>query len=153
MRQLSSTEIFEQAAIFSRELKQRQFHSQEATDNGKEKHGKDSRLSNIVFMGEGEPLMNFRNVMEAVARIRGDLDIGSRHITISTVGVAPRIRSLAEPDMPQVQLAVSLHAATNTERLAMVSNWLSGSIIVYFRNAAHNHFVFYFVLLDRRILI
>ncbi len=59
--------------------------------------------------------------MEAVQRIRGDLGIGSRNITISTVGIAPRIIRLADDkEAPQINLAVSLHAATDQERITMM---------------------------------
>jgi adenine C2-methylase RlmN of 23S rRNA A2503 and tRNA A37 len=50
------------------------------------------RLSNVVMMGMGEPLANYDNVMEAIRRMHNELGIGARHITISTVGLAPRIR-------------------------------------------------------------
>ena len=87
-------------------------------------HSREFRLSNIVFMGEGEPLMNFKNVMKAVHRIRDDLDIGGRHITISTVGIAPRIVQLADQkDFPQVKLAVSLHSVVNKECASMVHQY------------------------------
>ena len=97
-RQLTSTEIFEQAQKFSSELKQ-----------------KNERLSNIVMMGMGEPLANYDNVLDAVRRINNELGIGARHITISTVGLAPRIKKLADEDI-QIGLAVSLHQATNEKR-------------------------------------
>ncbi len=63
----------------------------------------------------GEPLTNYKNVMDAVRRINSKLGIGARHITISTVGIAPRIRQLAESGM-QVSLAVSLHASNDRTR-------------------------------------
>lgn len=52
-----------------------------------------------VFMGMGEPLANYNTVMEAVRRINTELGIGARHITISTVGLAPRILRLAQEDI------------------------------------------------------
>ena len=63
----------------------------------------------------GEPLANYRNVLKAIDRIKNDLGIGARKITISTVGLVPNIRKLMT-DMPQVRLAVSLHCATEEER-------------------------------------
>ena len=54
------------------------------------------RLSNVVMMGMGEPLANYENVMTAIRRMNTELGIGARHITISTVGLAPRIRKLAD---------------------------------------------------------
>lgn len=59
-------------------------------------------------MGMGEPMANYENMIEAVNRLNTQLGIGQRHITISTVGLAPRIRKLADSGM-QVGLAVSLH--------------------------------------------
>jgi len=78
-------------------------------------NAKDKRVSNVVFMGMGEPLANFENVWSAVERIHGDLGIGARKITISTVGVIPGIERLTEQDLP-VSLAVSLHSANNSIR-------------------------------------
>lgn len=99
-RQLSSTEIFEQAQKFSAELRTR---------------SPPERLSNVVMMGMGEPLANYDNVIVAVQRMHEELGIGYRHITISTVGLAPRIRKLADESFP-VGLAVSLHQASNERR-------------------------------------
>lgn len=66
-------------------------------------------------MGMGEPLMNFDNVMVAIDRLQQDLGIGKRHITLSTVGVAPRIIKLAKVQ-PQINLAISLHQVSNEKR-------------------------------------
>jgi 23S rRNA (adenine2503-C2)-methyltransferase len=76
-------------------------------------------LSNVVFMGMGEPLANYERVWEAVERICGDLGLSARHITISTVGVVPGIRRLAAERLP-VGLAVSLHAANDGLRDRLV---------------------------------
>lgn len=73
------------------------------------------RLDNVVFMGMGEPMANFVKVWEAVVRIIGDLKIGARHLTISTVGIIPGIKALSQKS-EQVNLAVSLHAANDTLR-------------------------------------
>jgi 23S rRNA (adenine2503-C2)-methyltransferase len=77
------------------------------------------RLSNVVFMGMGEPLANFDRVWPAVTRIHDDLGLGARHLTISTVGIVPGIRRLAAEPLP-VNLAVSLHAANDTLRDELV---------------------------------
>jgi 23S rRNA (adenine2503-C2)-methyltransferase len=77
------------------------------------------RLSNIVFMGMGEPFANYDRTWAAVHRIHDDLGIGARHITLSTVGVVPGIRRLTEADLP-VNLAVSLHLANDAERDLLV---------------------------------
>ena len=77
------------------------------------------RVSNIVFMGMGEPFANYDRTWAAVERINKDLGIGARHITISTVGVVPGIERLAEEDLP-VNLAVSLHVANDRDRDELV---------------------------------
>lgn len=79
----------------------------------------DRRVSNIVFMGMGEPLANFDNTWKAVKRFHGDLGLSARSITVSTVGVIPGIRKLTEADLP-VTLAVSLHAANDKLRDELV---------------------------------
>ncbi|HMK97770.1 MAG TPA: 23S rRNA (adenine(2503)-C(2))-methyltransferase RlmN [Acidimicrobiales bacterium] len=73
------------------------------------------RLSNVVFMGMGEPLANYDRTWVAVRRIHDDIGISARHITMSTVGVVPGIRRLAGEVLP-VNLAVSLHAARDELR-------------------------------------
>jgi 23S rRNA (adenine2503-C2)-methyltransferase len=77
------------------------------------------RLSNIVFMGMGEPFANYDRTWEAVRRIHDDLGIGARHLTLSTVGIVPGIRRLAAAELP-VNLAVSLHVANDAERDVLV---------------------------------
>ena len=79
----------------------------------------DRRVSNVVFMGMGEPLANTNNVWAAVERLHGDIGMSARHITISTVGLVPGIRDLATRPLP-VNLAVSLHAANDTLRNELV---------------------------------
>lgn len=75
------------------------------------------KINNIVFMGMGEPLANFINLMRAIAVINSPwgVNIGARHITLSTSGLAPRIRDLADQAL-QIRLAVSLHGATDEVR-------------------------------------
>jgi 23S rRNA (adenine2503-C2)-methyltransferase len=75
------------------------------------------KIDNIVFMGMGEPLANFSNVMRAIRIINAPsaLGIGARHITVSTSGLAPQIKKLADEPL-QVRLAISLHAATDEVR-------------------------------------
>ncbi|MFN7151372.1 MAG: 23S rRNA (adenine(2503)-C(2))-methyltransferase RlmN [Microthrixaceae bacterium] len=77
------------------------------------------RVSNIVFMGMGEPLANFDATWGAVHRIHDDMEIGARHLTVSTVGLIPGIDRLATADLP-VNLAVSLHAANDVLRDELV---------------------------------
>jgi 23S rRNA (adenine2503-C2)-methyltransferase len=75
------------------------------------------KIDNIVFMGMGEPLANFENLMRAIRIINAPwgLGVGARHITLSTSGLAPQIRELAEEPL-QIRLAVSLHGATDEVR-------------------------------------
>ena len=77
------------------------------------------RVSNIVFMGMGEPMANYDNTWGAVHRLHDDVGIGARHLTVSTVGIIPGIRRLAGADLP-VNLAVSLHAADDELRDELV---------------------------------
>lgn len=101
-RNLTATEIFEQAMFFARELE-----------------AEGERLSNVVLMGMGEPFHNYDAVLEAIRRIMDDLGIGARHITVSTVGLVPQIRRFADEGL-QVTLAISLHKATDDERSALL---------------------------------
>lgn len=101
-RQLTSDEIYEQVARFATELQ-----------------GEGERLSNVVMMGMGEPLANYRNVVGAIRRMNTELGIGARKITVSTVGVVPNIKKLMNEDI-QVRLALSLHCATDEERTALL---------------------------------
>jgi 23S rRNA (adenine2503-C2)-methyltransferase len=99
-RQLSAGEIVEQVAEAMRAARPR-------------------RLSNVVFMGMGEPLANYDRVWSAVTRLHGDMGLSARHLTLSTVGVVPGIHRLAEESLP-VNLAVSLHAANDEKRDILV---------------------------------
>lgn len=101
-RQLTAEEIYEQVARFAIELK-----------------SEGERLSNVVMMGMGEPLANYRNVLAAIRRMNNELGIGARKITVSTVGVVPNIKKLMNEDV-QVRLALSLHCATDEERSALL---------------------------------
>jgi len=82
-------------------------------------HATSRRVSNVVFMGMGEPLANTEPVLEACTRIHEDLGISARHITVSTVGVVPGIERLADFPLP-VTLAVSLHAGDDPLREQLV---------------------------------
>jgi 23S rRNA (adenine2503-C2)-methyltransferase len=95
-RNLTASEIVDQALHFHR------------LEGGK------AQLTNCVFMGMGEPMLNLDNVLAACERLP-DLGIGHRHTAISTVGWIPGIERLAEQDMP-LRLALSLHAADEALR-------------------------------------
>jgi len=75
------------------------------------------KIDNVVFMGMGEPLANLANVVRAIRIINAPwgLEIGARHITVSTSGLAPQIRKLADEPL-QSRLAISLHGATDLVR-------------------------------------
>ncbi|MCL6434279.1 MAG: 23S rRNA (adenine(2503)-C(2))-methyltransferase RlmN [Leptolyngbyaceae cyanobacterium HOT.MB2.61] len=77
------------------------------------------RVSNIVFMGMGEPLLNTDNVLAAIRCLNQDVGIGQRTITLSTVGIPGHIRRLAEHQL-QVTLAVSLHASNQNLREQLI---------------------------------
>ncbi len=103
-RNLTAVEIFDQVRYFARELKTRA-----------------KRITNIVFMGQGEPFANMDAVMDAV-RLLNDpngFGLGHRHITISTVGLVPQIERFADEGI-QVNLAISLHAPTDAQRSAIM---------------------------------
>jgi len=103
-RNLSSGEIIEQVLYYARSLKML-----------------NERVTNIVFMGMGEPFHNYENVMEAIDRMndpRG-MNLGARRFTISTVGFIPGIQRLAE-ERRQVNLSISLHAADNELRSSLL---------------------------------
>jgi 23S rRNA (adenine2503-C2)-methyltransferase len=75
------------------------------------------RITNVVYMGMGEPMLNYDNVMKSADIINDDhgLNIGSRHITVSTAGYADRIRQMAD-EKRQIKLALSLHSLDNKKR-------------------------------------
>lgn len=77
------------------------------------------RVSHIVFMGMGEPLLNAENVLGAIKSLNEDVGIGQRSITLSTVGIRDRIRQLAQHQM-QFTLAVSLHASNQALREQLI---------------------------------
>jgi 23S rRNA (adenine2503-C2)-methyltransferase len=77
------------------------------------------RLSNVVFMGMGEPLANYDRVWAAIVRLHDHVGLSARHVTVSTVGVVPGIRRLAHEALP-VNLAVSLHAGNDALRNQLV---------------------------------
>ncbi len=110
-RNLSTAEIVEQVRAAARAMR-----------DG-EVEGGEGRLSNIVFMGMGEPLANYRRVIAAIRRITspapGGFGISQRSITVSTVGLAPAIRRLADEGM-HMRLAVSLHCPDDELRNTLV---------------------------------
>ena len=103
-RNLTAAEIVGQVIFFNQKLKQ-----------------EDLRVRNIVFMGMGEPLLNYDEVLKAIAVLNDQkkVSIGVRHITISTSGIVPKIRQLMTDNVP-VNLAVSLHAPNDPLRTKLM---------------------------------
>jgi 23S rRNA (adenine2503-C2)-methyltransferase len=101
VRNLNFDEIFDQVAIIA-ETARREY---------------DCGLTHIVYMGMGEPLMNYQNVLQSVERITAEDSLGMspQRITVSTVGIAPMIRQLGK-DKVRFNLALSLHSAVNEKR-------------------------------------
>jgi 23S rRNA (adenine2503-C2)-methyltransferase len=99
VRNLSAEEIVDQLLIIQR-------------DTGLE-------VTNVVFMGQGEPLLNLDNVIKAIHVINESLVIGMRRITLSTSGIIPKIYELAEQKFP-LTLALSLHAPTHSLRKKLI---------------------------------
>ena len=111
------------------------------------------KLSNIVFMGMGEPLLNYKNVLRAIERISAPdgLGMSPRRITVSTAGVAKMIRQLGDDDV-KFKLALSLHAATDAKRNEIMgineSNNLKSLIdaLNYFYKKTRNEITFEYIL-------
>ena len=103
-RNLSSGEIIAQVLYYARILNQ-----------------DDERVTNIVMMGMGEPFQNYQNLMEALDRLNNPdaMNMGARRITISTVGLAPKIRQFADENT-QYNLAISLHTVDDELRTKLI---------------------------------
>jgi len=86
---------------------------------GREARAMGRRLANVVYMGMGEPMANEAAVWASVERVHAAIGLSARHLTISTVGLVPGIRNLADRSLP-VNLAVSLHAANDELRDELV---------------------------------
>jgi len=116
-RNLSTAEIVSQVVAGER------FLLDEAAGSGRSGGTAPTRVSNIVFMGMGEPLANYKNVVAAVRRmtdpVPGGLGISQRSVTVSTVGLVPAIGKLAAEGL-SVTLAVSLHAPDDEARDELV---------------------------------
>lgn len=112
VRNLSPGEIIEQVLYFVR-----RFDKPDKQEKGKERRW----LSNVVFMGMGEPLANYANVQQAIAMLSSTkgLGLGIHQITLSTSGLVPQIQKLTEEGLGY-QLAISLHAANDELRSRLV---------------------------------
>ena len=113
----------------------------------------DKKLSNIVFMGMGEPLLNYQNVLKAIERItaKDGLFMSPKRITVSTAGVAKQIKKLGE-DKVRFKLALSLHAANDKKRNEIMpineSNNIKALIdaLNYFYKQTGNEITFEYIL-------
>ncbi|HEX9017838.1 MAG TPA: 23S rRNA (adenine(2503)-C(2))-methyltransferase RlmN [Anaerolineaceae bacterium] len=103
-RHLTSGEIVAQVMFYAHQLKEQ-----------------GEQVTNVVLMGMGEPFHNYQNTMKAIDRLNDPkgYNLGARRFTISTVGLAPMIRKFAD-EKRQVNLAISLHAANNEQRSALL---------------------------------
>ena len=120
-RHLTAGEIVAQAMHIDRTLRETAPDAALARPASPSPHDRHERLRNIVLMGMGEPLHNYDAVMKAVDILRdpNGLALSGKRITLSTVGVIPGIIRMADESSP-IHLAVSLHGATQEERLALV---------------------------------
>jgi 23S rRNA (adenine2503-C2)-methyltransferase len=111
-RNLNAGEIIDQVLYFARYLKR---------GRGEGKNAAGSRVSNIVFMGMGEPLANYESLMQAMTLLNAPegFGLGARNMTVSTAGLVPQIERFTRERL-QVGLAVSLHASDNKLRDRLV---------------------------------
>lgn len=114
-----------------------------------------TKLTNIVFMGMGEPLLNYKNVLKAINKITSEdgLAISPRRITVSTAGVAKQIKQLGD-DKVRFKLALSLHAANDKKRNEIMpineSNNLQALVTAlnYFYKQTSNEITFEYILFN-----
>lgn len=138
-RNLDFDEIYDQVVLINRQCE---------TENGK-------KLSNIVFMGMGEPLLNYKNVLKAIEKITSPEGLGMspKRITVSTAGVAKAIRQLGD-DKVRFKLALSLHAANDRKRREIMpindSNNIQSLIdaLNYFYKQTQNEITFEYILFN-----
>jgi len=99
----------------------------------------DRRITHVVFMGMGEPLLNTENVIAAIHIIRSEIGISMRHITLSTVGIVKGIDRLADEQIP-ITLALSLHAPNDELRRRIVPSHKGSSTIAELMSACQRYF-------------
>ena len=113
------------------------------------------RVDNLVFMGMGEPLANLDNLLAAVSIITSPwgLHLGARHLTVSTSGLVPQIRKLAEHPQ-QIRLAISLHGATDEVRgqiMPVNKKWGTAELfdaLDYWNSRKKQHLTLEYILID-----
>ncbi|ADB40964.1 23S rRNA (adenine(2503)-C(2))-methyltransferase RlmN [Spirosoma linguale] len=136
-RNLDAAEIYDQVVAIDRQAKENY----------------DAPLTNIVYMGMGEPLLNYKNVLESVDRITSPdgLGMSPKRITVSTAGIAKMIRQLGDDDV-KFNLALSLHAANDQKRDQIMpineSNTLEalGDALTYFYKKTGTRITFEYIL-------
>ena len=134
IRSLSSGEIVEQIIAIEQDIREdaekKDLGKAKTSELNEEKQNKETqkdekenelRVSNVVFMGIGEPMDNFDNVLNAISILNNPkgLNIGARHISVSTSGVVPRIYEFADKNI-QCKLSISLHSADDEIRSSMM---------------------------------
>lgn len=138
-RNLDAAEIYDQVVLINQQ-------AQESVHRN---------LSNIVFMGMGEPLLNYSNVMTAIEKITAEegLNMAAKRITVSTAGIAKMIKKLAD-DGAKFNLALSLHAADDEKRNTIMPINEQNSIealmdaLQYFQSKCKGEVTFEYILLD-----
>jgi 23S rRNA (adenine2503-C2)-methyltransferase len=138
-RNLAFDEIYDQVVLINEQCEK--------------KYGK--KLTNIVFMGMGEPLLNYKNVLKAIERITSaeGLAMSPRRITVSTAGVAKQIRQLGD-DRVKFKLALSLHAANDLKRHEIMpindTNNITSLVdaLNYFYKQTKNEITFEYILFN-----
>jgi 23S rRNA (adenine2503-C2)-methyltransferase len=140
VRNLSAAEIVEQALLIRGLIREGSAGAAPQAAEGAEGERGPDRLTNIVLMGMGEPLANYRDVLKAVRIMNAPwgLGVGARKITISTVGLARQIRDLAREEL-QVNLSLSLHAPDDELRRELIP-WRQDVPIAELLDACHEYF-------------
>ena len=140
VRNLSAAEIVEQALLIRGLIREGSAGAVTQAAEGAEGERGPDRLTNIVLMGMGEPLANYRDVLKAVRIMNAPwgLGVGARKITISTVGLARQIRDLAREEL-QVNLSLSLHAPDDELRRELIP-WRQDVPIAELLDACHDYF-------------
>lgn len=155
-RNLLADEIVDQVRFWNIFIKK---YSTLRDSKGEGAFSEESRISNVVFMGMGEPLANYDNVKETLRLLLAYTDIGMTRITVSTVGLLPMLKKLLnDPAWPAVRLAVSLHSADSETRKQMMPSsydgFLDGLVAwteEYFRKfeSRRRHLTFEYVMLSQ----
>ena len=138
-RNLTAAEIYDQVVLINKQAQ--------------ENRGRN--LTNIVFMGMGEPMLNYSNVLSAIEKITSEegLNMSAKRITVSTAGVAKMIRKLAD-DAVKFNLALSLHAADDDKRNTIMPINEQNNIevlvdaLIYFQSKCKGELTFEYILLD-----